>query len=67
MKHTLPEFILLTGDKESAELFGVEERTAASWRRKERFPRPFKAKQIIEITKDHKYGPIELDGIYPAA
>lgn len=47
---TLDSFILQIGDRASASLFHVSERTVASWRRGERFPRSEKAKQIAEIT-----------------
>jgi len=37
--NNLPVFIETVGDAEAARLFGVAERTAASWRRRERYPR----------------------------
>ena len=64
MSNTLIDFIKLTGDEESANLFEVEERTTASWRRAERKPRPETASLIIERTKNHKYGPVTYSGIY---
>jgi len=47
---TLSEYISNAGDDIAAARFFVSERTAASWRRGERFPRPDKAKEIERIT-----------------
>lgn len=46
----LKEFIEQTGDAVSAELFGVKERTTASWRRGERMPRHKQAELIVKAT-----------------
>lgn len=47
---TLSDYISETGDDVAALRFCVSERTAASWRRGERFPRPDKAFEIERIT-----------------
>lgn len=47
----LSTYIENVGDAVAAELFGVEERTAASWRLHERSPRPAKAREIVTATK----------------
>lgn len=47
----LPTYIEAHGDTESARLFGVKERTVASWRRGERWPHPNKAREIETATK----------------
>lgn len=57
---TLPEFIAEIGDAKAAELFNVKERTAASWRRLENYPRATKAQEIVSILK----GEISMAGIY---
>lgn len=57
---TLSEFIQQIGDEAAASLFEVEERTAASWRRRERWPRKHKAKFIVEATK----GVVDLAGVF---
>lgn len=43
-------YIQNIGDEAAATLFSVEERTAASWRRGERHPRPKKAREIVMLT-----------------
>lgn len=60
MKKTLPEFIAALGDAAAAELFGVPERTVASWRRRERIPRPALARRIIDAAS----GELDMDSIY---
>jgi DNA-binding transcriptional regulator YdaS (Cro superfamily) len=47
----LSQYISSVGDAAAAELFGVEERTAASWRKLTRSPRPEKAREIVKATK----------------
>lgn len=47
---TLSDYIKEVGDAEAGRLFGVGERTAASWRRGERRPRPEKAREIVVAT-----------------
>jgi len=47
----LREYIEMIGDEEAARLFSVKPRTAASWRRGERYPRPKQAAVIVEKTK----------------
>jgi hypothetical protein len=59
---TLAEFIRKHGDAHCATLFGVKERTVASWRRGENFPRTAKAPQIVERTG----GAVTIEGIYRA-
>lgn len=56
----LPTFIEAIGDEEAARLFDVKERTAASWRRGERWPRPEKARHIETVTK----GRVSFSEIY---
>lgn len=55
---TLPEYIAQMGDEKAARLFGVETRTAMSWRLRSRTPRPAQAKVIVERS------PVTMDGIY---
>jgi DNA-binding transcriptional regulator YdaS (Cro superfamily) len=47
----LNKYIEAIGDAAAAELFGVKERTAASWRRGERRPRPEQAAVIVEASR----------------
>lgn len=54
----LPEYIQAVGDAAAAEKFGVKPRTAASWRRRERFPRPEQAEMIVRTS------PVTYAGIY---
>lgn len=49
---TLQSFIRKVGDQQASELFGVSERTAASWRRGERFPRTEKAHEIVKASNN---------------
>ena len=49
-KMTLQDFIRDMGDGRAAALFGVKERTAASWRRGERFPRAQDIPRMIELS-----------------
>lgn len=63
MSMTLKEFIEAEGDAACASLWNVKERTVASWRRGERFPRPAKANQIIESSG----GRLTHASIYAAA
>ena len=57
---TLTQFISELGDSQAALLFNVKERTVASWRRGENFPRATKAQEIVALTK----GKVSMDGIY---
>lgn len=57
---TLSDFIAEKGDAAAAAMFGVKERTAASWRRLENYPRATKAQEIVEITG----GEVTMAGIY---
>ena len=57
---TLVEYIEKHGDAHCAVLFRVKERTVASWRRQENFPRVKKAQEIVERTG----GQIKMDAIY---
>lgn len=54
----LTEYIKQVGDEAAAQLFEVKIRTAASWRRRERMPRPEQARRIVERS------PVTMDGIY---
>lgn len=56
----LSDYIKKVGDKKAAEKFGVQERTAASWRRGERIPKPRKAQEIVELLD----GLVSLEGCY---
>lgn len=60
---TLPEFIAEIGDPAAADLFSVPVRTIASWRRRERTPRPAQAQQIVERTQ----GRVTFEGIFGPA
>lgn len=57
---TLSEYIKEHGDQKCADLFKVKERTVASWRRGENFPRAIKAREIVAITG----GSVSMAGIY---
>jgi len=63
MKMTLPEFISEHGDAEFAALVEEPIRTVQSWRRRERMPRPGKARKIIRIAN----GRLDLASIYGCA
>lgn len=56
----LSTFIEEIGDEVAAELFKVKVRTVASWRRKERIPRPRQAQVIIAASE----GKVDMHGIY---
>jgi transcriptional regulator with XRE-family HTH domain len=56
----LDKYIKQAGDKAAAQLFGVAERTAASWRRGERIPSPEAARIIVSLS------PVTFEGIYGA-
>lgn len=58
----LRDYIKSVGDSRAAELFGVEERTAASWRRGERSPRPKTAATIVSVTQ----GEVSFAEVYQA-
>lgn len=60
MSKSLPEFIADVGAEEAARLFNVKQRTAESWKRRERYPRPAKAPEIIEASG----GIVDYEGIY---
>lgn len=47
----LSTYIAEIGDTGAAVLFGVKERTVASWRRGERQPRVEQAQKIVKATK----------------
>jgi transcriptional regulator with XRE-family HTH domain len=63
MAMTLSQYIKNIGDAQCAKLFGVKERTVASWRRGENYPRANKAREIVVLTK----GAVSLDGIFHGA
>lgn len=56
----LSEYIEQVGIIQFAKQFKVKPRTALSWRRMERRPRPEKAQEIVEKT------PVTMEGIYGA-
>lgn len=60
MEHRTPfqAYLRELGDARAAELFGVKPRTAKSWRRGERYPRPAQARVIAERS------PVTLHDIY---
>lgn len=56
----LPDYIKLIGDAKAASLWGVKERTVASWRRGERVPRREQAAKIVTsspVSYADIYGP----------
>lgn len=57
---TLAEYIRKHGDASCAAFFNVKERTVASWRRGENFPRAGKAREIVDRTA----GEVSMEGIY---
>lgn len=59
----LKQYIQEKGDDVCATLFKVKPRTAASWRRGERMPRPEQANQIVQVTE----GLVTMNGIYNKA
>jgi hypothetical protein len=54
----LPEYIKLIGPKAFSKKVRVKQRTAESWMRMERRPRPETAQVIVEKT------PVTMEGIY---
>lgn len=54
----LPEYIARVGDAAFAAVVGITERTAMSYRLRQRQPRPKVARKIIELT------PVTWSGIY---
>lgn len=56
----LEGFIQQLGDDKAAKLFGVKPRTAASWRRGERSPRPKQVQKIIKASN----GQLSYESIY---
>lgn len=56
----LPDYIKQVGAGRFAKQFRVKKRTAESWLRMERRPRPEKAQEIVEKT------PVTMEGIYGA-
>lgn len=56
----LTSFIEKHGDAHCAALFDAKIRTVASWRRRERFPRPEQAALIVERSG----GVLDMDAIY---
>lgn len=54
----LPDYIKQVGARRFAKQFKVKQRTAESWQRMERRPRPEKAQEIVEKT------PVTMEGIY---
>jgi len=56
----LSSYIEQLGDEEAAKRFGVKKRTVASWRRRERKPRPKQVPKIIKAAK----GELSYEGIY---
>jgi hypothetical protein len=57
---TLPDYIKALGDQQFSARYGVKLRTAASWRRRERYPRPKQARALVERSG----GELSLNAIY---
>lgn len=57
------QYIAEHGDAECAERWGVKARTVASWRRRERLPRPEQARVIVAETR----GQVSMEDIYSLA
>lgn len=57
---TLPAFIAHLGDEVASKLFQTELRTIQSWRRRERYPRPKQAQQMVAVAD----GRLTMQGIY---
>jgi hypothetical protein len=60
---SLSAYITQLGDEEFATRYGIKVRTAASWRRHERCPRPEEAKRLVEKSS----GELTMDIIYAKA
>lgn len=60
MAMDLPTFIRSLGVDEAAVLFDEKPRTVKAWMNRERFPRPHKARKIVDRSK----GRVRFDGIY---
>jgi len=60
---SLPEYIRAIGDEAAAIRWGVRPRTIASWRLRQRFPRPAQAKVIVTNSD----GLVDWRGIYDPA
>lgn len=60
---TLSEFIVEIGDVAASRLFGVKLRTIQSWRRRERYPRPDQAHEIVRLAG----GKVDYAGIFGPA
>jgi hypothetical protein len=56
----LPEYIKKYGDEKCAELFRSKVRTVGAWRRRERYPRPAKAQEMIVASR----GELTMAGIF---
>ena len=56
----IQDFIATIGDRAAAELFGISERAAESYRLGTRKPRPEVAQRIVEKTS----GKVDWEGIY---
>ena len=60
----LPSFIDENGIGESARLFKASYRAVAAWRKRDRLPRPAKARFIERRTRGHPVGCVTLAEIY---
>jgi hypothetical protein len=56
----LPDYIKKHGDEKCARLFGSKVRTVGAWRRRERYPRPSKAQEMIVASG----GELTMAGIF---
>jgi DNA-binding transcriptional regulator YdaS (Cro superfamily) len=57
---SFPEYIRKHTPQKCAKLFNVKERTAFSWMRRERYPTPTKAHEIVAAAK----GEVTMQDIY---
>jgi hypothetical protein len=57
---SLPDFIKKHGDEKCAVLFRSKLRTVGAWRRRERYPRPAKAQEMISVSG----GELTMAGIF---
>jgi hypothetical protein len=62
----LPDYLKAIGDEAAARKFSVSERCIASWRLRQRLPRPAKAQRIVEAT-DGLVTLAEIYGPHPEA
>jgi hypothetical protein len=59
----LPDYIKKHGDEKCAAIFRSKVRTVGSWRRRERYPRPEKAREMVIASE----GELTMSGIFDDA